>query len=143
MPGVRPSTGSWGIFACLVTILVCTRTQAGEAQAERDIPETELQAAPVPLSAPPESAPQARDGVFSRLIDEEDHHIDFSNFLAGGGFIPVPVIITEPAVDGGGGLAAAFFKADPDHPRRVTRHVVGAVNILVIWGDDIGLWNVG
>ncbi|HEX7853677.1 MAG TPA: hypothetical protein VF503_08295 [Sphingobium sp.] len=70
--------------------------------------------------------PRKKKGFFSRFIDEEDHGLDFSNFLAGGGFIPVPIIITEPAVDGGFGLAAAFISTHPGKPRQITKHIIGA-----------------
>lgn len=73
----------------------------------------------------PEPAAPPRHGFFQRFIDEEDKGLDFSNFLAKGGFIPIPVIITEPAVDNGFGLAAAFIKPDPANPRHVTKTVVG------------------
>lgn len=61
-----------------------------------------------------------------RFIDEEDGKIDLSNFLAKGGFIPMPIIITEPAVDGGFGIAAQFISIDKNNPRNVTRTIVGA-----------------
>jgi hypothetical protein len=39
-----------------------------------------------------------------------DGQLDASNYLATrGGFLPVPILITEPAVGYGGGLAALFF----------------------------------
>lgn len=45
-----------------------------------------------------------------QFIDPEDRHLDASEFLENGGFIPLPIIITEPAVGGGLGIAAAFIK---------------------------------
>ncbi|MDS9466833.1 hypothetical protein RGQ15_04445 [Paracoccus sp. MBLB3053] len=45
---------------------------------------------------------------FSIFVDPEDNYIDASAFLARGGFVPVPVIITEPAVDGGFGVIGQF-----------------------------------
>jgi len=45
-----------------------------------------------------------------QFVDPEDGHFDMSAFLAGKrGFLPVPLIITEPAVGYGGGLAVAYF----------------------------------
>jgi hypothetical protein len=85
--------------------------------------EAQLQAGP---STPAPAANAPKKGFFDRFIDEKDHGLDLSNFLAKGGFIPVPIIITEPAVDGGFGLAAAFLSVNPDHPRQVTKHVIGA-----------------
>ncbi len=43
------------------------------------------------------------------LLDPEDGYLDVSGLLGRGGFIPVPVIITEPAVDGGLGIAGQFI----------------------------------
>ncbi|NME68684.1 BamA/TamA family outer membrane protein [Flammeovirga aprica] len=44
------------------------------------------------------------------FIDSVDNAVDVSNFLnAGFGFLPVPIIITEPAVGFGGGLTAIYF----------------------------------
>ena len=80
--------------------------------------------------APPPEAPAAGEpqhkGFFARLKDEEDGKFDFSNTLAKGGFIPVPIIITEPAVDGGFGVAAAFLKKNPYNPRQITKTAIAA-----------------
>ncbi|MBB3701485.1 outer membrane protein assembly factor [Flammeovirga yaeyamensis] len=44
------------------------------------------------------------------FIDSADHCVDVSGFLnAGFGFLPVPILITEPAVGLGGGLVGVFF----------------------------------
>ncbi|WP_312366139.1 BamA/TamA family outer membrane protein [Ensifer sp.] len=45
----------------------------------------------------------------SRFIDPEDGYLDVSGSLNQGGFIPVPIIITEPAVEGGIGVAGQFI----------------------------------
>jgi hypothetical protein len=58
------------------------------------------------------------------LIDPEDGMLDMSDYLASArGFLPVPIIITEPAVGYGLGVAVAYFHApkelDPEqHPHR-------------------------
>ena len=50
---------------------------------------------------------QKRAGAFS---DPDDGRLDLSDFLLSRkGFLPVPIIITEPALGYGGGLAIAFF----------------------------------
>lgn len=42
--------------------------------------------------------------------DSLDHKIDLSDWvISANGFIPVPIIITEPALGGFGGLLAAAF----------------------------------
>ena len=43
------------------------------------------------------------------FFDSEDGYLDVSGLLSRGGFIPVPIIITEPAVDGGFGVAGQFI----------------------------------
>ncbi len=76
---------------------------------------------------PPDTVePPKENGFFRIFVDEEDGKVDFSNFLAKGGFIPVPIIITEPVVEGGFGLAAAFLTVPKDNPNRVTRRFVAA-----------------
>lgn len=67
-----------------------------------------------------------KTSFFDRFRDEEDGKLDFSNVLAKGGFIPVPIVITEPAVDGGYGLMAQFITMPKDNPAAVTRRMVGA-----------------
>ncbi|MCV6597996.1 MAG: hypothetical protein OIF40_13055 [Mangrovicoccus sp.] len=57
------------------------------------------------------------------FIDPEDGAFDASQWLARGGFIPVPVILSEPAVGGGLGLMFAFVgQGNPatDTPPSVT-----------------------
>ncbi len=58
------------------------------------------------LCCPPAFA-QKKTGKF---ISEEDGALDMSEFLnSTTGFLPVPIIITEPAVGLGGGIALAYF----------------------------------
>ena len=47
----------------------------------------------------------------SQFTDMLDGRFDVSNYLSDNayGFLPVPIIITDPAVDGGLGLAGLFF----------------------------------
>lgn len=62
------------------------------------------------------------DWFDENLIDSEDGMLDASDYLASArGFLPVPIIITEPAIGYGLGLAVAYFHApkelDPEeHP---------------------------
>ena len=67
-----------------------------------------------------------KKGFFRQFTDEEDGKVDFSNFLAKGGFIPLPIIITEPAVEGGYGVAAVLLRVPKDNPKNVTRRVIAA-----------------
>ncbi|WP_456404051.1 hypothetical protein [Thiolapillus sp.] len=58
------------------------------------------------------ATPLSADWFTDKLIDPQDGYLDASNWLATRtGFLPVPIIITEPAVGYGGGLALAFFGA--------------------------------
>ena len=70
--------------------------------------------------------PKENKGFFDQFIDDEDYRIDFSRFLAKGGFIPLPIIITEPAVENGFGVAAVFLTVPKDNPRQVTRRALAA-----------------
>lgn len=79
---------------------------------------------PMPPAGPPQptvtgaigpegalTPPKDREAEFRDLFfDDYDGKLDVSKFLARGGFIPIPRIITEPAVDYGLGLIAMFLK---------------------------------
>ena len=58
----------------------------------------------------------AQSWFTNNFIDPEDGALDVSPWLEKGGFLPVPLIITEPAVDNGLGIAAAFIHGDLDNP---------------------------
>jgi len=51
------------------------------------------------------------EGFASQFVDPDDGRFDASAYLADNayGFLPVPIIITDPAVDGGLGVAGLFF----------------------------------
>jgi hypothetical protein len=51
------------------------------------------------------------ESFWSQFVDPDDDRFDASAFLADNayGFLPVPVIITDPAVDGGLGVVGLFF----------------------------------
>ena len=59
-----------------------------------------------------EQTPGEQDGnsFWSQFMDKNDNHLDLSEFLIENayGFLPVPLIITEPAVDNGLGLAGVW-----------------------------------
>ena len=68
-----------------------------------------------------EVAEKAEEEPKSKFKDPEDGKFDVSQMLLESlvGFMPIPIIITEPAVDNGLGLAGAFFhkpKADQMQP---------------------------
>lgn len=65
------------------------------------------------------TTPEDDGGFWSQFIDPDDGKLDMSHWLIDNayGFLPVPIIISEPAVDDGLGLAALFFHApDADDP---------------------------
>ena len=59
----------------------------------------------------PQTTPAAQATGWRALVtDPEDGRFDMSNWLLRNkGFLPVPMIITEPAVGYGGGLGVIFF----------------------------------
>ncbi len=74
----------------------------------------------------------------ANFIDPEDGYLDVSGLLSRGGFLPVPVIITEPAVEGGLGVAGQFIHpptAPGDAPGRTI--VGGAYTGNGSWGGGL------
>lgn len=62
-------------------------------------------------------APQVNaSSIFDQFIDPDDGHLDGSRWLLENpyGFLPVPIIITEPAIGVGGGAALVFFHETPE-----------------------------
>ena len=68
--------------------------------------------------APPEATPAAeKKSLRDLLTDDEDGRLDASELIfsrAKVRFLPVPIVVTEPAVGYGGGLGAIFFHQLPD-----------------------------
>lgn len=80
------------------------------ASAQADDPATAAVAA-APASAPPST------GMRAMFRDSEDGRFDMSRWLLEHrGFLPVPIIITDPAVGNGGGVALAFFHKPASTP---------------------------
>jgi len=58
----------------------------------------------------------------SRFRDPEDGQFDVSSFLEKPrGFLPVPIVITEPAVGYGGGLVGMFLRPREQASKRASR----------------------
>jgi len=56
------------------------------------------------------SSSVVKSGFLKGVIDSQDGMLDLSKFLGKAtGFLPLPILITEPAVGVGGGLALLFF----------------------------------
>ena len=90
---------------------------------------------------------------WSRLKDPEDGWVDASHFLLNGNltFLPLPIVITEPAVDGGLGLAGVFFHRRPESETRDTdafvRPSLSAIaaastgnDSWMVGGGHLGIW---
>jgi len=61
-------------------------------------------------TAPKAAADAPREG-FARFFDPADGQLDLSYFLENArGFLPIPIVITEPAIGYGGGLAGMFLR---------------------------------
>src|SRR5689334_5905709 len=61
-----------------------------------------------------QAAPEAKREGSARFFDPSDNQLDLSYFLENPrGFLPVPILITEPAVGSGGGAIGLFLR-----PRR-------------------------
>jgi len=102
-------------------------------------------------------APKAQASFFQQFIDPTDGKFDASNWLIQKkGFLPVPIIITEPAVGYGGGAALLFFHAKKDTPFREeiekktkdnnTQHKTSlppSISGLVGLGTENGTWAAG
>jgi len=92
-------------------------------------------------------------GMLDQLRDPEDGWIDASGFLLNRdlSFLPVPVIITEPALDSGLGAAGVFFHKRPEDETRESdvferpsvSTIAGAVTGNESWfvgGGHLGIW---
>ena len=81
------------------------------------------------------------------FVDPSDGYLDMSNWILDKeGILPVPVIITEPAVGYGGGLAGVYFHdklgARKGSPPSVSA-LVGAATENGTWfvgGGHLGIW---
>lgn len=76
-----------------------------------------------------------------RFVDPEDGMFDTSEWLlTHRGFLPVPMIITEPAVDNGLGLGLAFFHEAKKTKPSEGEHSTGALppSISAVFGAATG-----
>jgi hypothetical protein len=135
------ATGMFALPALLpalafVSVVHPARAQDASAAGRQEafLAPAQVSTAPLPESEPTVtqvtsaevSTETPKRSFFGQFIDEEDKGLDFSNFLAKGGFVPIPIFISEPAVDGGFGLAAAFLATDPERPRQITKTAAAA-----------------
>jgi len=75
----------------------------------------------------------------SRFIDPADGQLDLSDYLAAAhGFLPIPIVVTEPAVGYGGGAAGMFLR-----PRREAGEQGWArpdISAVGAFGTQNGTW---
>jgi len=84
-------------------LLVCAFA-AGCSNALAEPASRESEASQLP---PADTAPKAR----SQFFDPEDGQLDVSSFLENPhGFLPIPIVVTEPAIGYGGGAAGMFLR---------------------------------
>ena len=105
-------------------LLVLTIALSSSARAQAPSEPARMAEAP-----PREASPDAPRQGLARFFDPEDGQLDLSYFLENPrGFLPIPIVITEPAIGYGGGLAGMFLRprkeagsegwARPEHLRR-------------------------
>ncbi|MDO6684664.1 MULTISPECIES: glyceraldehyde-3-phosphate dehydrogenase [unclassified Agarivorans] len=102
----------------------------------------------------------AHADFFEQFVDPTDGRMDASQWLMDNavGFLPVPIIITDPAVGYGGGLVLAFFHEneerqnnlvedeDPNAPLKLTPSVSGLLGLATENGTrgagafHMGIW---
>jgi len=86
----------------------------------------------------------ASAGVLDNFKDAEDGEFDTSEWLASGhGFLPVPIVITEPAVGFGLGLTAAFFHGAPSVSADGTRTLPPSISAVAAAYTESDSWFVG
>ncbi len=114
-------TPSKTLLILLIIFIYSAGPAAGqEVRAEAEAIDEATNVAEV-AEAEEESAPEEEKGFMAQMKDPEDGKFDISQYLLDNivGFLPVPIIITEPAVDNGLGFVGAFFhqpKADQMQP---------------------------
>lgn len=75
----------------------------------------------------------------SRFIDPEDGQFDLSWFLENPrGFLPIPIIVTEPAVGYGGGVAGMFLR--PRHEAGQEGWARPNISGIGAFGTENGTW---
>lgn len=103
-----------------------------------------LLAAPVPGQDPPADSKSPKASLRDRLTDDEDGRFDIGDYLFSEShfsFLPVPILITEPAVGYGAGLATVWFHERPD--RSSGRLIPPSVSVAAAFGTSDGSWGGG
>lgn len=92
----------------LGTLALATAFAVSAQEAPTPVPDAT--AAPAAQGQAAAPAPPRKQGLLQMLRDPEDGHLDMSDWLLNHhGFLLVPIIVSDPAVGYGGGLALVFF----------------------------------
>ena len=113
-----------GRKSCRLALIAGMTCWAGPALAQQP---TDPLVASDQDDSPADEHDSKQGGWLDPYFDDQDGKLDFSESLSMGGFFPMPVIITEPAVDGGFGIVAQFVNLTPGQPQRTTRRMLGGV----------------
>jgi hypothetical protein len=90
--------------------------------------------------------PASGNSFFSQFVDPKDGNLDMSQWLAGKtGVLPIPILISDPAVGYGGGLGLAFFHDSKDELQEEVGEdgmlsLPPSVTFLVGAGTENGSW---
>ena len=86
------------------------------------------------------------NSFFSQFVDPKDGNLDMSQWLSKKtGFLPIPILISDPAVGYGGGLGLAFFHDSEDELKEEVGEdgmlsLPPSVSFLVGAGTENGSW---
>jgi hypothetical protein len=95
------------------------------------------------------AATAAQGGAIDKLLDESDGKFDLSNYLLRHrGVLPIPLVITEPAVGYGAGAALAYFSQSfeqrAEESRRLGKPVTPPdISLGAALGTENGTWMAG
>jgi len=95
------------------------------------------------------SAPVRADSFFHKFIDPKDGKLDASQWLSGRtGFLPIPLVISDPAVGYGAGLAIGFLHESKDEEKpkddpNAMLHLPPSVSFVAGAYTENGSWFAG
>jgi hypothetical protein len=116
------------LLVLALTLGAAAATRAAEP--DGDLPE---------LKVPPPASAQTKLQGRDRFFDPDDKQVDLSYFLEDPhGFLPIPIVVTEPAVGYGGGAAGMFLR-----PRREAGEEGWArpnISAVAALGTQNGTW---
>ena len=142
MPGtMRALVGTAALLVCLGLASAAESGDRSDDEITREL-------------ADPNTAQDDGGSFWEAFVDPQDGYLDLSDWLMEKqGFLPVPILITEPAVGYGGGLAAAYLHRpnDPNSGRAnadegsitTERSVPPSITGIGGVGTENGTWGAG